>query len=83
MTHKRVARIMREHGWAGVMGRIRVRTTRRDKTAAPAPDLVARGFNPDAPDRIWAGDVTYTTEVIRHPTTGMLCVVGIRGPVPG
>ncbi len=37
VARKRVARIMREHGWAGVMGRIRVRTTRRDKTAAPAP----------------------------------------------
>lgn len=59
VARKRVARIMREHGWAGVMGRIRVRTTRRDKTAAPAPDLVARNFNPDAPDRIWAGDITY------------------------
>jgi hypothetical protein len=59
VARKRVARIMREHGWAGVMGRIRVRTTRRDKTAAPAPDLVARAFDPDAPDRIWAGDVTY------------------------
>jgi transposase InsO family protein len=57
VARKRVARIMREHGWAGVMGRIRVRTTRRDRSAAPAPDLVARGFNPDAPDRIWAGDV--------------------------
>jgi putative transposase len=59
VARKRVARIMREHGWAGVMGRIRVRTTRRDKTAAPAPDLVARAFNPDAPDQLWAGDVTY------------------------
>ncbi len=59
VARKRVARIMREHGWAGVMGRIRVRTTRRDKTAAPAPDLVARGFDPDAPDQLWAGDVTY------------------------
>ncbi len=59
VARKRVARIMREHGRTGVMGRIRVRTTRRDKTAAPAPDLVARAFNPDAPDRIWAGDVTY------------------------
>jgi putative transposase len=59
VARKRVARIMREHGWAGVMGRVRVRTTRRDRSAAPAPDLVARDFNPDAPDRLWAGDVTY------------------------
>ncbi|MDP8929519.1 MAG: IS3 family transposase [Actinomycetota bacterium] len=59
VARKRVARVMREHGWTGVMGRIRVPTTRRDNNAAPAADLVARGFNPDAPDRIWAGDVTY------------------------
>ena len=59
VARKRVARIMREHGWTGVMGRIRVRTTRRDKTAAPAPDLVARAFNPDSPDQLWTGDVTY------------------------
>jgi len=59
VARKRVARIMRERGWSGQMGRVRVRTTRRDKTAAPSPDLVAREFNPDAPDRLWAGDVTY------------------------
>jgi transposase InsO family protein len=59
VARKRVARIMRERGWTGQTGRVRVRTTRRDKTAAPAPDLVARAFNPDAPDRLWAGDVTY------------------------
>lgn len=59
VARKRVARIMREHGWSGQIGRIRVRTTRRDKHAAPAPDLVARAFNPDAQDRLWAGDVTY------------------------
>jgi transposase InsO family protein len=59
VARKRVARIMREHGWSGRIGRVRVRTTRRDKTAAPAPDLVQRNFTPDAPDQLWAGDVTY------------------------
>lgn len=59
VARKRVARIMREHGWSGQIGRVRVRTTRRDTTAAPAPDLVARAFNPDAPDQLWAGDVSY------------------------
>jgi putative transposase len=59
VARKRVARIMRERGWTGQIGRIRVRTTRRDKNAAPAPDLVKRNFNPDAPDQLWAGDVTY------------------------
>lgn len=33
VARRRVARIMREHGWAGVMGRIRVRTARRDMHA--------------------------------------------------
>jgi putative transposase len=59
VARKRVARIMRERGWSGQMGRVRVRTTRRDKHAAPAPDLVARAFDPDAPEQLWAGDVTY------------------------
>ena len=59
VARKRVARIMREHGWSGQIGRVRMRTTRRDNHAAPAPDLVARNFTPEAPDRLWAGDVTY------------------------
>ena len=59
VARKRVARIMREHGWSGQIGRVRMRTTRRDNHAAPAADLVARNFTPEAPDRLWAGDVTY------------------------
>ena len=59
VARKRVGRIMREHGWSGQMGRIRVRTTRRDRAAALAPDLVDRRFDPAAPDRVWAGAVTY------------------------
>jgi putative transposase len=59
VARKRVARIMRERGWSGQIGRVRVRTTRRDKTAAPAPDLVCRAFNPDAPDQLSGGDVAY------------------------
>jgi putative transposase len=35
------------------------KTTTPDKGATPAPDLVARDFNPTAPDVTWAGDVTY------------------------
>lgn len=57
--HNRVARIMREHGWVGQIGRARVRTTMPDKTATPAADQVRRDFNPTEPDAIWAGDVTY------------------------
>jgi transposase InsO family protein len=59
VSRKRVARIMREHGWVGVSGRRRVRTTIVDPGARAAEDLVARNFNPAAPDMTWAGDITY------------------------
>jgi transposase InsO family protein len=57
--HNRVARIMREQGWSGRLGRRKVRTTVPDKTAAPAPDLVKRQFSPAEPDQTWCGDITY------------------------
>lgn len=59
VARKRVARLMRAHGWAGVSGRRRVRTTIPDRRARAADDLVARAFNPPAPDVTWAGDITY------------------------
>jgi transposase InsO family protein len=59
VSRKRVARLLRLTGWAGVCGRKRVRTTIVDKSATAASDLVARDFNPDAPDLTWAGDITY------------------------
>jgi putative transposase len=59
VARKRVARIMRQHDWVGISGRRRVRTTVVDKTATAASDLVARNFDPAAPDVTWAGDITY------------------------
>jgi transposase InsO family protein len=59
VSRKRVARIMRTHGWVGVSGRRRPRTTIVDRNARAAEDLVARNFNPTAPDVTWAGDITY------------------------
>jgi putative transposase len=56
---KRVARLMRRAGLAGVHRRRCVRTTIRDAAAAPAPDLVGRRFARDAPDRLWVADITY------------------------
>jgi putative transposase len=56
---KRVARIMRDHGWEGESGRRRVRTTVVDRGVTAAGDLVGRDFNPPAPDTTWCGDVTY------------------------
>jgi putative transposase len=59
--HNRVARLMRQAGLIGYHRRrsVHVRTTRRDPTATPAPDLVQRAFSAPAPDRLWIADITY------------------------
>jgi putative transposase len=59
VNEKRVARLMAELGIAGKCGKRKLRTTWRDKTAAPAADLVERDFAADAPDELWVGDLTY------------------------
>jgi len=56
---KRVARLMKESGLAGVSRRKRVVTTRRDRSARPAPDLVDRQFAADKPNALWVADITY------------------------
>lgn len=55
---KRVARLMRSAGLHGVSRR-KCRTTVRDETARPAPDLVDRQFTAVGPDRLWVADITY------------------------
>ena len=59
MSRKRVAKLMRESGLSGVNRRKKRGTTRRDRNARPAPDLVDREFAAQAPDRLWVADVTY------------------------
>lgn len=56
---RRVERLMREHG-------IRARHKRRFKATTDsrhslpiAPNLLARNFAPEAPNRVWTGDITY------------------------
>lgn len=56
---KRVARLMRAARLEGVSRRKRIFTTRRDRDARPAPDLVARDFTAGGPDRLWVADITY------------------------
>jgi putative transposase len=58
VARKRVARLMRAAGLAGVSRRRGPRTTIRDREASPAPDLVQRKFSADAPDRLWVADIT-------------------------
>ncbi len=59
VSRKRVARVMRTAGLVGVSRRRGPRTTRRDTQARPAPDLVERRFEADAPNRLWVSDITY------------------------
>ena len=54
---KRVARLMRALGLAGVSRRKSPRTTIRDREARPAPDLVDRDFSARGPDRLWVAVV--------------------------
>jgi putative transposase len=56
---KRVARLMRAAGLHGVSRRRQFVTTRRDATAAPAPDLVNRQFRAAGPNQLWVADITY------------------------
>jgi putative transposase len=59
VSQKRVARLMQAMDLAGVSRRKGTRTTRRDREARPAPDLVERTFTAEAPDRLWVADITY------------------------
>jgi putative transposase len=56
---KRVARLMRAMGLAGVSRRKGTTTTIRDRDARPAPDLVDRDFTAPGPDQLWVADITY------------------------
>ncbi|MEY9913455.1 transposase InsO family protein [Catenulispora sp. MAP12-49] len=55
---KRVARLMRDAGLAGVYRRRTKGSTRSNPNADPHPDLVDRAFTADGPDRLWCMDVT-------------------------
>src|SRR5260370_1049083 len=58
---KRIARLMRATGIVGVSRRRgTVVTTRRDKDARPAPDLVDRDFSAAAPNRRSVANMTFT-----------------------
>ncbi len=59
INHKRIARVMRSIGLAGVRLRRRHRTTVADPAAAKAPDLVGRDFTASEPNTKYVGDITY------------------------
>jgi len=59
VNHKRVERLMREHGLQGVTRRRRGKGCTRSRTTDPRSDYLGhRQFRPDRPDRLWVQDVT-------------------------
>ena len=59
VNRKRVARVMRERGIAGLRLRRKVRTTIPDLDDTPVPDLLKRDFTAPAPNLRYVGDITY------------------------
>ena len=55
----RVQRLMQQHGIKAKTKRKFVVTTDSRHSLPVAPDPVQRRFNPDAPNQIWTGDITY------------------------
>jgi transposase InsO family protein len=59
VNHKRVGRVMRKFGIAGLRLRKRQVTTVPEPSAAPVPDLFRRDFTASAPNMKYVGDITY------------------------
>jgi putative transposase len=55
----RVARIMRQGGVRAKQSKRFVRTTQSQHDRPVAPNLLNRNFRPEAPNRVWAADITY------------------------
>lgn len=56
---KRVERLMRQLGIQGAHLHKHWKTTRQNKRATAAPDLVERNFTASEPNRLWVADLTY------------------------
>ena len=56
---ERVRKLMQQHGIKARTKRKFVVTTDSRHSLPVAPDLVQRRFNPEAPNQLWSGDITY------------------------
>jgi putative transposase len=63
INRKRVARLMARHGLQVRPRRRYVATTDSDHDGPIFPDL-ARGMEPDGPDRLWVADITYVAVAV-------------------
>ena len=65
---KRIARLMRAAGLVGASRRrTGVTTTRRDREARPAPDLVDRNFVASKPNQLWVAGITFVPTASGFP----------------
>ncbi|MEV0412688.1 IS3 family transposase [Streptomyces sp. NPDC050448] len=79
---KRVERLMRQAGLAGISPRRGKGFTRRDPDADLAPDLVQRDFTANGPNRLWVTDGTVPPGA-RAAANGGTSLHGSRGLTPG
>ena len=81
-SRKRVARIMRDNGWAGTTRGCAKRPKGEAKQAAPqpcaAPDLVRRDFAAGGPNEVWFADITYVRTHQGWPCLAVLMDVWSR-----
>jgi len=56
---RRVMRIMRQEGLCAQLPKHFCKTTDSDHDYAIAPNIVDRNFTPDAPNKLWAVDISY------------------------
>lgn len=59
VNHKRVERLMREHGISAKRARKFKRTTTSRHSLPVAENILARRFQVSRPDEVWASDITY------------------------
>ena len=59
VSRKRVSRLMREAGRVGIKRKRFCKTTDSKHDFPPAPNLLERKFDVDAPNRVWVTDITY------------------------
>lgn len=59
INHKKIARIMKAHGLAGIRLRKPTRTTVSEQSDEKFPDLLKRKFTAPGPNQKYVGDVTY------------------------
>jgi transposase InsO family protein len=72
VNHKRVGRLMRRAGLAGLSNRRRWRRG-QDRPGAPAPDLLERDFSAELPNQRWVADLTeFDTDDGRLHLAGVL-----------